>query len=399
MPDGGSQDRTEFLCEQLRLAASDKLAIRIEGNNSKAFYGRSVTGRLVSTSDHRGILSFEPSELTIQARSGTLLAEIEAVLDEHRQVLAFEPPCFADRGTLGGAIASGLSGPARPFRGAARDFVLGVSLINGQGQLLRFGGQVMKNVAGYDVSRFVTGSMGTLGLFTDVSLKVLPKAHAQMTLMQQATQAQAIERFTRWCAQPHPLSGACWHKDRLYLRLSGAQAALKQAGSTIGGEKLEQPEAWWSSIRNQSHAFFRSVKPLWRLSLPPATPVAKISGDWFIDWAGAQRWLQSSQSAAVIRKFAWDAGGHATLFRGGDRSGEVFHRLGEPLFKLHQKLKRSMAHSASVSARPAPLRPRRDKRNLSASRHLRSGLFGGSSPRGRKRVGTDPAAAYQAASI
>lgn len=342
MPDRASQDRTEVLCKRIKLAVSDKTPIRIEGDNSKAFYGRSVSGRLVSTGEHRGILSHEPSELTIQARSGTPLAEIDAALAEHCQVLAFEPPCFGQRGTLGGAIASGLSGPARPFYGAARDFVLGVSLINGRGQLLRFGGQVMKNVAGYDVSRFVTGSMGTLGLITDVSLKVLPKARAELTLMQQATQAQAIERFTRWCAQPLPLSGACWHQDRLHLRLSGAQVALKQARKTIGGQQLDRPQAWWSSVRNQSHAFFLLAMPLWRLSLPPATPVAPISGDWFIDWAGAQRWLHSSEDAAVIRTFAADAGGHATLFRGGERSGEVFHPLAEPLLELHQKLKRSM---------------------------------------------------------
>ncbi len=342
MPGTASQDRTEFFCEQFKRAAGDKAPIRIEGHNSKAFYGRSVTGRLVSTREHRGILSYEPSELTIQARSGTPLRNIEAALAEHRQVLAFEPPCFDGRGTLGGAIASGLSGPARPFCGAARDVVLGVSLVNGRGQLLRFGGQVMKNVAGYDVSRFVTGSMGTLGLFTDVSLKVLPEPEAEMTLVQEATQAQAIERFTRWCAQPLPLSAACWHNDRLSLRLWGARAALQQAGKTIGGEQIEQSAAWWLSIRDQSHAFFESTGPLWRLSLPPATAVAQISGDWFIDWAGAQRWLQSSEDAAVIRKFAADAGGHAALFRCGDRSGEVFHPLTKPLFNLHQRLKRAM---------------------------------------------------------
>lgn len=337
-----SRDETEFLCGAVSRAAEQATPLRIEGHGSKGFYGRPVEGNPLSTRGHRGIIGYEPSELTIQARSGTPLRDVEAALSEHGQALAFEPPRFGDGGTLGGAIATGLSGPARPFRGAARDFVLGVGLINGRGQALKFGGQVMKNVAGYDVSRFVTASLGTLGVIADVSLRVLPCPRAELTLVQEATREEAVGRFTDWCGRPLPLSGACWHDGKIYVRFSGVEEEMRQLQGSFGGARLDLAESWWSSVRDHHHEYFRAEGPLWRISLPAAAPGPDLPGSWFLDWAGAQRWLRTDADAGRVRSATRAAGGHATLFRGGQRGAEVFHPLPGPLLSLHRRLKEAL---------------------------------------------------------
>ena len=336
------QDLTESLRERIASACAGKTPVSIRGGNSKRFYGHPCEGEIVDVSQHTGVLEYEPSELVIQARAGTALADIETLLDQHRQMLAFEPPHFSPKSTLGGAVASGLAGPGRPFTGSVRDSVLGVGLINGRGKALKFGGQVMKNVAGYDVSRLMAGALGTLGLLTDVSLKVLPKPASEHTLQQLCSQQEAILRFSQWMAKPLPLSAACWFDDHLYLRLSGTGTAIRQAQHQLGDKLLEQAPDWWTSIRDHQHDFFQRQSPLWRLSVPPATPPLAIHGEWLIDWAGGQRWLSSGESAETVRRITASVGGHATLFRNGDKTTDVFHPLPAPLFKLHQRLKQAL---------------------------------------------------------
>lgn len=336
------RDMSATLREQVHQACSDATPVNIRGGDSKAFYGRHGTGQPLMVREHTGILSYEPSELVIRARAGTRLQEIEQALDERGQILAFEPPHFSDSSTLGGAIAAGLSGPRRPFAGAARDFVLGVGLINGRAEQLNFGGQVMKNVAGYDLSRLMAGALGTLGMLTDISLKVLPKPEVEYTLKQVCSQDEAITRFSEWSKRPLPISAACWHDDHLYLRLSGSEAATRQAQHRLGDNLLEVDPDWWYALRDQRHPFFKPTVPLWRLSLPPATPPLALRGEWLIDWGGAQRWLYSDEDAGHIRRLAADLGGHATLFRNGDREADVFQPLPSPLFNLQRRLKRAL---------------------------------------------------------
>jgi glycolate oxidase FAD binding subunit len=279
--------------------------------------------------------------LVITARGGTPLRELEATLAEKGQMLPFEPPHFGPRATLGGTIACGLSGPRRPYAGAARDFVLGTRVLNGRGEILRFGGEVMKNVAGYDVSRLMVGALGTLGIMLDVSLKVLPKPVEEITLAQPGTAAEALEIMNRWAGQPLPLSAGCFDGDRLYLRLSGAAAGVNAARALIGGDLVDDGPAFWDSLREHTHPFFRGAAPLWRLSVPPGAPPLPLSDETLYDWGGAQRWLETDETPDRIREVAAQVSGHATLFRGGDRSGEVFHPLARPLEALHRNLKQA----------------------------------------------------------
>jgi glycolate oxidase FAD binding subunit len=305
-------------------------------------------GEPLPLSGHAGILNYQPKELVITARGGTPVREIASVLAEQGQLLPFEPPHLEDEttgigATLGGTIATGLSGPARPYAGAARDLVLGTRVLTGRGEVLRFGGEVMKNVAGYDIARLMTGAHGTLGILLDVSLKVLPIPAATRTLVQDCTLAEAIERMTRWAARPLPLSATCCDGERLWVRLSGNQSGVAAAAERIGGTLLDESAAarfWWE-VREQRHPFFAGEGPLWRLSLPPATPPRSLPGRVLIEWGGAQRWLRTDAPAEVIRPAVAALGGHATLFRGGDRGSEVFHPLSPSLLALHRELKRA----------------------------------------------------------
>jgi glycolate dehydrogenase FAD-binding subunit len=334
-----SVDLTEALQQSVHEAQVRATALRIVGGDSKAFLGRVPRGEVLEVAGHRGIVDYEPGELVVTARGGTPLAELEAALSEHGQMLAFEPPHFGPTATLGGTLACGLSGPRRPYAGAARDFVLGLRLLNGRGDLLAFGGRVMKNVAGYDVSRLMVGTMGTLGILLEVTLKVLPKPAEELTLAQESTPAGAIEAMNRWAGRPVPLSGACYDGDRLYLRLSGGPTAVAAARAQIGGEALADGPALWGRIREQRHGFFAGDMPLWRLSVAPATPPLELPGKWLLDWGGALRWLRTTTEAQAVRGAASAAGGHATLFLGGDRTGELFHPLSAALMEIHRRLK------------------------------------------------------------
>ena len=332
-------DLSEALQARVAEAIAQKTPVSIEGGGSKAFYGRPPEGTPLPVAGHRGVINYAPTELMITARSGTPLQEIEALLAEHGQMLPFEPPHFGPGATLGGAVACGLSGPRRPWSGAVRDFVLGIRCINGKGEILHFGGEVVKNVAGFDASRLMTGALGTLGVILDVSLKTLPRPRAERTLAFAMDAARAIEQLNRWCASPLPLSAACHDGERLCIRLSGAPAAVEAAARRLGGEHVPDGEHHWAKVREHRHAFFQEDAPLWRLAVAPATPPLPISGEWLMEWDGGQRWLKTAMQAGIVREIAARHGGHATLFRGGDRAEQVFHPLPPAMAGIHKRLK------------------------------------------------------------
>jgi glycolate oxidase FAD binding subunit len=288
---------------------------------------------------HRGIIDYQPQELVITARSGTPLTEINATLQEHNQTLSFEPPVFDGRATLGGTLACNLSGPARPWGGSIRDMVLGVQLINGKCERLNFGGRVMKNVAGYDVSRLQAGALGTLGVLTEVSLKVLPQHEKTLTLQFQMSAQDAIQTMNRRAGEPKPLSGACWLDGRLHLRLSGAASAVDSTAAQWGGDILHHSDPLWEGLREMALPFFAGAAPLWRFSVQSSAPVKPDFGPTLIDWCGAQRWVRGEHSRAALQRAAVEAGGHVTLFRGGDRGAEVRSPLNAVEQGLQQRLK------------------------------------------------------------
>ncbi len=342
-------DLTQELAAQVRAAHDEGRPLRIVGGGTKPWLGRAVEGQAMDLSPHRGIVSYEPTELVLTARAGTPLAEIEAALAERNQCLAFEPPHYGNPATLGGTVACNLSGPARPYAGACRDFVLGVRMLNGRGEVLRFGGEVMKNVAGYDLSRLMAGAQGTLGVLLEVSLKVLPRPAAEQTLSFEMDAETAIRRFNAWAGQPLPIGAACHDGERAWLRLAGAEAGVRAAQERLGGEVVEEGAAFWHSVREQTHAFFARPGSLWRLSLPPATE--PVPGVRFIDWGGALHWVYSE---APPWDYARQAGGHATRWHAeGGRTapsplrgegwggGEVFQPLAPGLLALHRRLKES----------------------------------------------------------
>lgn len=338
------------LIEQVQTARTEKLQVDIRGGGTKAFYGGTPQGLVLDTRGLSGISSYEPSELVITARGGTPLAEVEAALAEQGQCLPFEPPRFADGGTVGGMVAAGLAGPARVSVGGVRDYVLGATLLNGRCETLSFGGQVMKNVAGYDVSRALAGSLGVLGVICEVSLKVLPVPPATLTLRLEADQASAIRRLNEWGGQPLPLNASAWWDGMLVLRLSGAAAAVRSAQEKIGGEVVEASLAatFWAGLRDHRDEFFigaakavESGAALWRLSVPPTAAPLKLSGEQLLEWGGAQRWICTSAPAAVLREAAQAAGGHAVLFRGHDKSAGAFAPLAPAAARIQRELQRS----------------------------------------------------------
>jgi len=334
-------DSSQDLQERVLQAISRATPLNIQGGSSKSFYGRPATGEPISVIPHRGIIEYEPTELVITARAGTALAEIETALAEKGQMFAFEPPHFGAAATLGGTIASGLAGPRRPYAGSVRDTVLGVKLINGRGEILSFGGQVIKNVAGFDVSRLQAGALGTLGLLLEISIRVMPRPESEQTLVFELEVGAALTAMNRWAGQHWPLSGACHHEGRLYLRLSGAEAALKASREKLGGEILPDNGRFWEELKEQRLDFFDDRTPLWRLSLPPASPQPNLPGDYLIDWGGALRWLKTDAPAETLFQLAQKAGGHASLFRHGERLGPIFQALPEGLKALHIKLKQA----------------------------------------------------------
>ncbi|MDR3367859.1 glycolate oxidase subunit GlcE [Rhodoferax sp.] len=355
-------DTLQALIDPIRAAAAAQTPLRIRGHGSKDFFGGALHGELLDTTVHSGIVSYEPTELVITARAGTSLAELEAALAEKGQCLAFEPPRFEGRGTVGGMVAAGLSGPARASVGGVRDYVLGVQMINGRAEHLTFGGQVMKNVAGYDVTRLAVGSLGILGVLTEVSLKVLPVAPAEATLVFEIDQAPALEQLHRWGGQPLPLNASCWVRDDtapgapalLFVRLRGAAAAVASAIAKmlqdLPGQRIDNAQAGpdWQACRDQTLPFFNASnhpgEALWRLSVPQTAPVLNLPWSQLVEWHGGLRWLWAPESAlATLREQTREVGGSTTLFRatsqGNTRATGTFEPLTSPLDQIHARLK------------------------------------------------------------
>ncbi|MCM8596849.1 glycolate oxidase subunit GlcE [Accumulibacter sp.] len=333
----------DSLRERVNQTAASGGRLVIRGGGSKSFYGRPEQGDPLEVGDWRGIVAYEPTELVVTARAGTPLRDLAAALAERGQWLAFEPPRFGDGATVGGMLAAGLSGPRRQAVGAVRDFVLGVRVLNGLGEVLSFGGRVMKNVAGYDVPRLMAGSLGTLGVLLEVSLKVLPRPVAEKSLRFSVAEAAALRMLNEWAGRPLPISASAWHQGVLTLRLSGAAAAVAEAHRGLGGEALDDAsaETFWEDLREQRHPFFAGDEPLWRLSLPSSAEPQQVLGPTLVEWGGAQRWLRGGD-ARTIRAAAVAAGGHATLFRADVASRAevgVFQPLSEPLARIHRRLK------------------------------------------------------------
>jgi len=325
------------LADAIRRAAESKRPLRIVGGDTKAFYGRQVDGENLSLAAHRGIIDYDPSELVVVARAGTPLAEIEARLSECGQRLAFEPPRLGEGSTIGGVVAAGLSGPRRPFGGGVRDCVLGARILDGRGQALRFGGQVFKNVAGFDAFRLQAGALGCLGVILEVSIRVTPAPRREIALALELGSEPARRRVCELMGRPTPLSGAFHDGTRLHLRLSGGEAGVAALAADLGGE--DEPLGFWDQVRDLRHPALADDGPLWRLSLPQTAPIPAIGDALAWDWAGSQVWLRSERPAAEIWDSASGPGGHATLFRGAAPGAEVFQPLAPALLALHQRLK------------------------------------------------------------
>ncbi len=334
-------DMTAQLQEQVSQAIKtrDKLIIRAGG--TKDFYGRTVSGNELNIAGHQGITNYEPTELVITARAGTRLKIIEQMLSENNQILAFEPPAFGNNATLGGTIACNFSGPRRAYTGAARDSVLGSKIINGKAEILSFGGEVMKNVAGYDVSRLMTGAMGTLGVLLEVSLKVVPKPEIEVTMMQNIKREDTLAKIHQWSLLPLPISASCFYKGDLYIRLSGSEKSISAAQQVIGGEIMIEADSFWYSIKEQTHDFFKNDQSLWRISLASNTSDSSLIGDTMIEWGGALRWLKTDMSQDQIQKVSDSINGHISLFRTSEKRDKVFQLLPKHLLQLHRNLKQA----------------------------------------------------------
>ena len=338
------RDLTEALTERVRHATVTRTPLRIVGGDTKGFYGRTVAGEPLEVSGHTGVLNYDPAELVVTVRAGTRLDQLEALLQEHGQRLPFEPPAFGAAATIGGVVAAGLAGPARIARGGVRDYMLGARLLTGDGRVLRFGGEVMKNVAGYDVSRLLAGSLGILGVILDVSMKVLPVASSARTLRQRIGSREAIDRLAAASRRGVPVTASFWHCGELHVRLEGSKAALEDVAESIGGESVAAEEAtqWWRDVREQRLApFDRASGRLWRLHVPANAPVASCERheSFAFEWNGVQRWLAGCD-AATAHDLARECGGHATLFRGAHGDDEVFAPLSPAMLALHRNVKR-----------------------------------------------------------
>ena len=347
-----SLDISAELQQQVQSSIDLHSPLLIRGSNSKSFYGRYTadTSNILDLSNHIGIIDYDPTELVVTVRAGTRLQDLERLLADNQQILAFEPPQFSENSTIGGVISAGISGPRRAFSGSVRDAILGVEMINGEGNIVQFGGQVMKNVAGYDMSRLMVRSMGTLGVILSLSLRVMPKPARDVTFVFEMEQDESLVFCRKWRSQHLPISATCWYRGKIYLRLSGSDITLKAAQHKLSKarafELLDNDAAFWLSIRNQTHPFFTHIsKPLWRLSLPVNTPViARFEGYLLTEWGGAQRWVSNNAPSNIIRAVVERQGGYATLFNGQKHLPEVppFPVLAPALLALHKRLKRKL---------------------------------------------------------
>lgn len=308
------------------------------GGTKRHMVGRECAAGDLDVSGHRGIIDYQPGELVVTARGGTPVSALNALLKTENQVLSCEPPHMSGSATLGGTLACNLSGPGRPWGGSVRDRVLGMQLINGRGERLNFGGQVMKNVAGYDLSRLQAGALGTLGILSEVSLKVDPLPERTLTLRYDMTATEAVDTMNRRAGESSPLTAAAWWEDQLYLRLAGAADAVTQTANAWGGDRLDGEAEPWERLREMTLPFFAGDAPLWRLSVSSTAPIAQDRNQ-LIDWCGALRWLRGDLDRSDIERIMRASGGHVTLFRGGDRSADVRPTLSATETRIHERLK------------------------------------------------------------
>lgn len=329
--------------EQILLASESNQPLCIQGGATKSWYGNQVNGEVLDTRAYAGVIAYEPTELVLSVRAGTALKEIESLLDQHGQMLACEAPHFGEHATVGGMLAAGLSGPRRAYAGGIRDFVLGVTVMNGRGELLKFGGQVMKNVAGYDISRLMVGSMGALGLITEISLKVMPRPLLETSLAFALSEQDALHCLNKWAGQALPISASAYHAGRLMLRLSGSESAIRLAKQKLGGQDVHDDKTFWIGLREQQHHFFTPEQglALLRLSLPSTAPALKLRTKTLVEWGGTQRWIWTHEPIQSVRELVQNWGGHVTQFRYADASQATFTPLHPALLKIHQQLKKT----------------------------------------------------------
>ncbi len=329
-------DLEQTLQEQIRESVANAQPLQIVGNGSKAFYGNASKGEYLKVSEHSGVIDYDPAELVITLRGGCKLHEVEALLAEQGQMFGFEPPHFSEQASIGGMVASGLCGPRRSYAGGIRDYILGIKIIDGRGDILSFGGRVIKNVAGFDVSRFMVGTMGTLGALLEVSLRVIPKFETEQTLVfQHASAEQHIQWINELAGQPLPISASLWHQQQSLVRLSGSEQGVSNAVKKTGGEKATDI---WPSLREQSHVFYEGQSHIARISLPPTTQF-QLDQDQLIEWGGAQRWLVGDNDYPVLRERLQHFGGSLCVYRGASEAVPAFQPLDELLLALQRNLK------------------------------------------------------------
>jgi glycolate oxidase FAD binding subunit len=333
----------EDLQSQIELVSANGAPVKIIGGNSKAFYGHAVDALDIDVSGHSGIVDYDPAELVITLRAGCKLKEVESLLAEKSQMFGFEPPHFGDEATIGGMVASGLTGPRRAFSGAIRDFILGVKLLNGRGEIVNFGGRVIKNVAGFDVSRLMVGALGTLGILLEVSIRVIPKFEAETTLLFEHSDAQAhIDWINQQRRLPYPISASVWYQGQTKIRLSGSQQGIDSACQDLGGDNKIESDETWSGLKEQSHSFFGQVKTIARVSVPSVEPDFLTAESQLIEWGGAQRWIEAPQARLdQLKQQAQYHRGTVCAYRGYDSHVDMFHSPTEAIMALHRNLKSS----------------------------------------------------------
>jgi len=335
-------DDSKSLLEQVVNASQHKQPIRLVGGNSKPFYGNQSPSdhnlETISCAQHTGIIDYEPSELYITARSGTPLKVIEEILAEKQQMLPFEPAAFSHAATIGGTIACGVSGPRRPFSGSCRDSILGVDIINGLGEPLSFGGHVMKNVAGYDVSRGMCGSLGTLGLITQVSVKVIPKPDYETTVVIHANFDDALKYLSEIRQTALPMSANYYENEQLFIRFSLSTEELDTFNRRFKANIYDDAQFWYQ-VREQRKQFFSRQEPLWRCSLPIGSPAFKLSGNMVAEWNAGLHWYKTQESAEHIQQLCQNVGGHAQLFSTEPHKEFFLHPSTVVMFNLHKRIK------------------------------------------------------------
>jgi len=328
--------------DQIKQAHDENSSVFIRGGASKAFLmDAQASSEILDLSDYCGIISYEPSELVITLRAGTLVKSVVSMLSSRNQCFPFEPPILSEASTVGGMVASGFSGPSRPFTGSLRDAVLGVKMLNGKGEVLKFGGEVIKNVAGYDISRLMAGSFGTLGAILEVSIKVIPKPKAQATVVLKANSQNLLSQMHKLRQTQPNINGLAAVDSKIYCRVGCGETSVSYTTRKIGGEILEEGEEFWNDLNNQTHPFFQSREPLWRLSLAPATKSLLTDSSSVFDWGGALRWVKADIAIADVQHLAKESHGSAMpFFRGKDVP--ALYSLPGPLFHLHNRVKHSL---------------------------------------------------------